>query len=318
MERRAVLLSAVVTMAVACSAPIDPGMRRTGVADEGAGVSQSSVTGGNDTTDTRSTPVATPRPTSGCAGGAKSADQEGGLFEDQSITIRGSERTYDLEIPKDYDPTRPYPIVFVFHGSGGWASQTRIGFDFASVAGDKAIFVYPNGHDAEWDLNSRPDDNEDIALFDQLIEKLAAGYCVDSARVFATGFSNGAYFSNQLGCRRGNKLRAIASHGGGGPYAPNDAYDVEGHLTECVGPSPAALIVHGSADLVVGVQNVSQSLEHWTWANGCADGAASVSPSPCKTYGGCSAPVESCVIPAMGHMLWWEGTKVTWSFFSQL
>lgn len=279
-------------------------------ADDGSG---SLMVGGNSrsnggqssTGDTKSgrTP---PTLASGCTGGAK----QGGLLSGESIEIDGITRTYQLEVPSNYDPSKPYPIVWVFHGDGGWADQNRTMFGFNKVAGDDAIFVYPNGLGKSFDLETPTDENKDVALFDQLTASLASSYCVDTSRVFATGFSNGAFFSNFLGCMRGDKLRGIASHSGGGPYGPIS--------DKCVGPAPAALVVHGTLDIIVSPNDATQSLDHWTEANECDDSTSGSSPSPCVAYNGCKKPVEKCIIPAMGHILAPGATAKTWSFFSGL
>jgi polyhydroxybutyrate depolymerase len=133
--------------------------------------------------------------------------------------------------------------------------------------------------------------------------------------VFSTGFSNGSFFTNQLGCRRGDRLRAIVSHSGGGPFDDDSAYDAAGHI-KCAGRPPAALIVHGDSDWIVGVDKGDESARHWTWANGCGANTSATSPAPCVAWSGCKAPVEYCRIPAIGHWLWSEGTKKTWSFFA--
>src|SRR5262249_32275710 len=155
------------------------------------------------------------------------------------------------------DPTHAYPVVFVFHGSNGTSQSARATFGFENIAGDKAVFVYPQG-EGDWDLDDPADQNRDVAFFDRLLESLESSLCIDSSRVFATATSNGAYQANHLGCRRGNKIRAIASHSGGGPYENDDGYDENGNL-KCAGPPPAALIVHGAADDVVDVSEGEKS-----------------------------------------------------------
>jgi polyhydroxybutyrate depolymerase len=254
-----------------------------------------------------------PAPSTGCNGGAPKAATSG-LATNLSLVVQGNTRTYDLSVPAGYDSTRPYPLVFVFHGSGGDAEGVRNTFGFEDVAGGNAVFVYPNGRDNQWNLDDPADSNDDVALFDALVPQLGTQLCLDSTRVFATGFSNGAFFANQLGCHRGDKLRAIASHGGGGPYGSDDRYDDEGHLV-CTGKPPAVLFIHGEDDGAVSLSNAESGLAHWRWASSCSAGSSSRQPEPCVAYDGCSKPVVWCSIQGLGHDVWGAGTQATWDFF---
>ena len=38
---------------------------------------------------------------------------------DKTIEHEGRTRTYRVHVPPSYDGTRPFPLVFVFHGGGG-------------------------------------------------------------------------------------------------------------------------------------------------------------------------------------------------------
>ncbi|HVH44885.1 MAG TPA: hypothetical protein VM925_21175 [Labilithrix sp.] len=321
MRRELVLfLSILVAVPVAC-APPELGTRRPSRGSSqdqestAASTTRSKSPKPSSSTTQQTTAVVAPTPSKGCNGGAEKAPQPSGLSANMTLEVAGSMRSYDLEVPDGYDPKRAYPVVFVFHASGGTGGNIRTSFKFSDIASDKALFVYPSGRNKQWDLDSPAGDNQDIALFDALTDSLEATYCIDSARVFATGFSNGAYFANQLGCRRGDRLRAVASHGGGGPYGGDGAYDDDGNL-KCVGPSPAALIVHGQSDMIVPVNNADASLKHWTWANDCSGETSEAEPDPCVSFDGCNKPVVSCRVTALGHSIWSEGTRTTWDFFA--
>ena len=271
------------------------------------------------TTPTKSTAQAS----SGCGKtGAPS-----GLQSSQSIQVDGAKRTYELFVGSAHDGKTPLPLVFILHGGGGTGAGVRKSFDIESVANGKAIFVYPdatNKYPNSWDLDDNADKNPDIKLFDALRASIASSYCVDSQRVFAWGSSAGAYFANQLACRRGGELRAIAANSGGAPYGGDDKtdkYDDSGNLI-CPESPTAALIIHGTSDGTVDVSEGKAALAWWRKANGCAAGdGTDYDPSPCKALAGCNAarPVVGCFIPGMGHTIWPEhGTDVTWKFFSSL
>jgi polyhydroxybutyrate depolymerase len=292
---------------------VGSGASACGLSNVGRAASQPGASdGGGAGRDSRSGVISSP--SKGCGGGAAQAVVTG-LSTGLTLSVAGKDRSYDLSVPGGYDPMRAYRLVFVFHGGGGSAKGARTTFKLEGIAGDAAIFVYPQGL-GDWDLDTPADANDDVAFFDAMLEELEGELCVDSARVFATGSSNGAYFANQLGCRRGARLRAIASHAGGGPYENDGRYDDDGHLICAGGTPPAALVVHGEADAVVAPSEGKGSVEHWRWANHCGDDTTPYSPAPCVAYGGCAAPVVWCRIPGLGHGVWEKGPQATWDFFA--
>jgi polyhydroxybutyrate depolymerase len=233
---------------------------------------------------------------------------------EQTLEIEGVERSYILVVPDGYDPAQAYPLVFAWHGRGGDASTSRLYFKVEEAAQGAAIFVYPNGlelpemeNQTGWDLDPA---NEDFKFFDAMLAQMSATLCVDEGRVFSTGHSFGGYMSNQLGCFRGDVLRAIGPVAGGGPFGGG-----------CVG-QVAAWLAHGTMDMVVPFTQGEGSRDHWAQANGCAAEAEAVDPAPCTTFTGCADgfPVTWCAheIPDfLGHT-WptWAGPAI-WKFFAQ-
>ena len=168
-------------------------------------------------------------------------------------------------------------------------------------------------------LERDAENNIDILTFDAILETLSGSHCINRKRVFATGYSAGGYFSNQLACRRGSVLRAIASHAGGGPFGQNVEYGDDGKL-RCPERPIAALIAHGTDDTTVKLEEAQQSREHWRRVNACASGGGTPrDPAPCVSLASCAedCPVVYCDIPGLGHSVWPEkGAKVTWDFFA--
>ena len=108
------------------------------------------------------------------------------------------------------------------------------------------------GHDgAGWEIFSI-DGNRDLAFVTRLLDQLERTYCIDRARIFSTGFSNGAFFSNILGCTMADRFAAIAPVGGGRltvPCMPTRAVPV--------------LIHHGRKDARVDVDQARQTRDAW-------------------------------------------------------
>ncbi len=279
--------------------------------------------------------VAGPQPYAGGAGGPAIAPPAGaapngpgspgcgkaparaGATTGVRVSALGRDRSYTLVVPEGYAPQTPYPLVFVFHGGGGNSAGARAQTDLEKQAGGRAIFVYPDGTGGAWDLDAPTASNQDVALFDAILLTSHNTLCVDARRLFVTGFSNGAYMANQLGCKRGERIRGIVTHAGGGPYEAKGTYDATGHLT-CPGKSVASLVVHGSSDGTVAPSEGQKSLDHWSYANRCNGGTVGGWIPPCVAQQGCFQPVGVCRIPGLGHGLWNQAGKVTWAFFDAL
>jgi poly(3-hydroxybutyrate) depolymerase len=249
------------------------------------------------------------RPTSGCGNASAGV----GLVED-SITIRGVERTFLIAVPSDYDANVQYSLVFAFHGLGSNASQARYYFGVEEASSGAAIMVYPNGlpkygngSQTGWDWSLT---GEDVDLVDSLLEVTTSTYCIDSSRIFATGHSHGGYFSNFLACARASVLRAIAPVAGGGPF-----------YVSCESDGVAAWIAHGIHDSTVAFSYGEGSRDYWRTHNGCATTSTNTTPSPCVAYDGCDSgfPVVWCAHEETefgGH--WWPSfaPQAIWDFFA--
>lgn len=258
---------------------------------------------------------ATPRPSAGCG----KAPPGTGFLAGQKITVANGARTFGLYVPASYDPNKGYPLIFALHGDGGDGAGARASMKLEGPAREQAVFVYPDGRNRSWDLDTMPPErNPDVLFFDSVVAKLGESLCLARGRVFVTGHSNGAYMANQLGCWRGGVIRAIAPHSGGGPYdSTNKTYDESGNLV-CPGSPVAALVVHGKSDGVVAPSEGDFSLGHWRRVNGCQDKTTKAAPEPCVSYTGCARPVGFCSIPSLGHAEWPQAAQATWDFFSAL
>lgn len=250
-------------------------------------------------------------PSGGSPACGKSSSKTGVLT--QQVPVFGKTRSYTLVVPATYSADTSYPLVYVLHGHGSNGAQARSSLALESVAGDRAIFVYPSGLGGGWDLDSPASKNADVAFFDATLAVTQSNYCIDLHRVFVAGFSNGAYMANQLACRRGDRIRAVASHAGGGPYEMAGEYDEQGNL-RCKGKPVASLVVHGASDAMVAPSEGQKSIDHWTHANHCSGNAPS-GPQACVAYQGCTNAVMACKVPSLGHGLWAQAKQVTWSFF---
>jgi polyhydroxybutyrate depolymerase len=210
---------------------------------------------------------------------------------------QGKTRQYIQYVPASYTPSTAVPLVIAMHGLGDNMNNFS-GIGMQQVA-DTANFivVYPQGLKAFNPLLASffgPDsitawnsgagalgmtlspDVSDVEFINALIDTLSAHYSIDQSKIYATGFSMGAFMTNRLACElpRISKIASVAGTIGG--------------LLSCdPGRSVPACHFHGTADPQVGYGtpegasnnflglNVNDWVSFWAENNGC--GAVSMS-----------------------------------------
>ena len=198
----------------------------------------------------------------------------------RTLSFGALERSYLLHIPAGYDATRPTPLVLAFHGFGLDAEEmARISALSAQADGSGFVVAYPNGTGENWSWNgghccgeAAARNADDVGFVRALIDELAAIVNLDTARVYATGFSNGSLFAYQLACRLSDRIAAI------GPVGATQVRDDQ----EACQPGRGVPVIHfhGTADRLnpyegattaAGYEflSVENAIAHWTRANGC-------------------------------------------------
>lgn len=302
------------------AASTTPGNAPVGPAATAATTATTTTTSGQPTTSSTGTQGGVT--TQACG---KNAPQVG-FTPNHSITANGKNRTFGLFLPATYGKSVAYSIVIMLHGDGGTGAglRTSLGTKMETESKEGAIFVYPDALASEgkkWQQGKAPATNDDLLFFDALLTELSQTLgCADVTHVYVAGFSGGAYFANQLGCQRGDKIKAIASNSGGGPYnMGGQTFDKSGQLV-CPTPPVSVLLMNGNADTSVKPIEGEKARKHWTYWNKCQDAKSSTSPSPCQAQEGCQngAKVVSCFIDGLAHATWTESAKATWPFFASI
>jgi poly(3-hydroxybutyrate) depolymerase len=188
----------------------------------------------------------TPRPSKGC--GKNSSINSIGTVENGQkfqINVGGKNRIFFLTLPKNYDNSKPHKVLIANHCMGSKAEDfvhhspdydhptPYYGQQNLDKNGDY-IFAAPQGND-----NGTWNGQEDHDFVNQMITTIQDNYCVDTTRVFATGFSFGAMFTNSLAQHMQDRLRAVAV------YATAD-YNI--WLPQNTGKPIAWMGVHGKND----------------------------------------------------------------------
>ncbi len=146
-----------------------------------------------------------PTPSKGCG-------KDNTLKNYFKFTGGGIEHEVYLDLPENYDKNKPYRLVFGMHCMGGSAQNVAknehyYGYRDQKGAKESTIFVAPHGYtdNMPW----RCGDNKDHLFFDEILTYLNENLCVDTSRVFSSGFSFGAMYSNSLAQTFQHRLRGV-------------------------------------------------------------------------------------------------------------
>jgi polyhydroxybutyrate depolymerase len=203
------------------------------------------------------------------------AAQMPGTEQRRTLDVNGSRRSYLLYLPSSWQPGRPLPLVLVFHGAGGRSAGMARHTGFSRVAEREGFVVaYPEAVDRRWNDGRGSGARDDVGFVRLLVDSLEREVRIDRRRIYATGISNGAMFSQRLACDLPGMLAAIAPVAGAMPAA----------LAErCAAAAPVAVVAfQGTADPFVryggggvarggsAVLSAERSAAFWAGINGCA------------------------------------------------
>jgi poly(3-hydroxybutyrate) depolymerase len=156
-----------------------------------------------------------PGPSVGCGKTLGSINKSGTY----TITSSGTNRTYIINIPTNYDKDTPYRLIFGMHCMGGSAARVAAadnGDDLSAfyslkTQADKdniqCIYVAPQGNsDGTWNGDA------DHKFFSDMVNLFKTSFCIDTTRIFSAGFSFGAMFTYSLSLEFQKTLRAVACY----------------------------------------------------------------------------------------------------------
>jgi hypothetical protein len=136
-----------------------------------------------------------------------------------TISVNGTNRTYILKRPDNYDPNRAHRLMLAFHWLNGTAQNVASGnyYGLWSLSQGSTIFVAPQGIGNAWRDSGRTNTmgGEDINFTKALVTDLSNKFCIDKSRIFAEGFSMGGSMSYAVACAMGDVVRAVVAHSGG-------------------------------------------------------------------------------------------------------
>jgi polyhydroxybutyrate depolymerase len=238
------------------------------------------------------------------------------------IQAGGHDRSYRLYLPAGLPASAP--LVVVMHGVSGSARQVEraYGWDKLAQTG-KFIVAYPDGLYRSWNVDgetccgrSGRDGVDDVAFIGAAVADIVKHVGVDTARVYASGMSNGGIMSYTLACAT-DIFAAI------GPVAGIQ-------LNSCRSPHPVSVMhIHGTADRLVpydGGQGYSvingppvrDVNAFWRNVDQCGAQAVTADGSVTTSAAGCAdnRSVVLITVDGGGHEWPTFATARLWEFFA--
>ncbi|MEO6097757.1 MAG: hypothetical protein ABIW76_19730, partial [Fibrobacteria bacterium] len=123
----------------------------------------------------------------------------------RTITSGGASRQYVIDLPVPYDMNKPYRFIMGSHGQGGEGNdiQNQKYYSLRTIteAASSAIFISASGIGGSWGA-------KDVQLFNDILDFVKKGACVDESRTFVLGFSFGGMYSYSLAVTSQKTIRA--------------------------------------------------------------------------------------------------------------
>ncbi len=179
-------------------------------------------------------------------------------LEQHTVMSGGIPRTFYLFVPPEAG-NRPLPLVVVFHGGHSSPEKIAATTQMHELARrERFLVAYPAAikRDRVWNDGRSTTESEvdDVAFVDAMLAHVRTRYPMDTARIFATGASNGGMFTLRLACERAAVFRAFA------PVVANLPVDMLGRCRP--GRGVPILLIQGTEDRLM------------PWAGGEVSGSA--------------------------------------------
>lgn len=239
-------------------------------------------------------------PAASCAAEALSAGEH-----ELSLEHGGEVRTYLVHVPRGLDPALPVPLVVDLHGLTSSApAQAAISGWRRKSDEEGFIVVHQQGLDNSWNGGelccgaSQRNDVDDEGFIRALVARMQLDACIDPARIYATGLSNGGAMSHLLACNAADIFAGTAPVSMGNGTRP------------CAPSRPISVVMtRGTSEPLVSFEgglfpSAREDFEQWAALNGC-EGDPQPADELCETFTSCAGGVEvkACAVDA-GHVLY--------------
>ena len=230
---------------------------------------------------------------------------------DRTLSSGGRTRRFRLVVPESARKG-PAPLVLNIHGLVETAELQQFYSAMDAKAAERGmVVVYPQGVGNSWNAGTccgRAMDEhvDDVRYLRDLVREIDSELCIDRARIYATGMSNGAIMSYRLACEASDVFAAIA---------PVDGADA---LAKCTPRRPVPVLAfNGTSDPLVrwdggwfDLTPARTTVSNWRERNRCSAQVATLyrqGDALCEAPR-CAADTISCVIDGGGHT--WPGALI--------
>jgi polyhydroxybutyrate depolymerase len=228
-------------------------------------------------------------------------------YHDVTVSVGDQVRHGVSYIPPSYDGTRKMAVVFDLHGSNSFPRGQMLRSSWDKVAGREGFIVFaPQGSldgsmpgTYAWNVpgvTSREGGKDEVAFIRAAVEKVKQDYCVDPARIFASGYSGGGRMLSAYLCSGAddfaaagfvNSLRVgVPVESGDGRWAPDPS--------TCTPAKPISIMafagIKDEANPYAGggkpywQYGFKTALQRWTQLDGCK-GNGTVETADGVTFG---------------------------------
>ncbi|MCF0215829.1 MAG: feruloyl esterase [Fibrobacteraceae bacterium] len=245
-----------------------------------------------------------------------------------SVNVNGKNRTFIMHVPDAYKGDKPVPLVIDYHPIGGSGQGQLNGTTYkARTDPEGVISFYPDGTGgksmmgAGWNVGPCCSNDDDVAFSYEMINYAKEKLCIDTKRIYGTGFSMGGGMSNHVACMMNDVFAAVAPA----------AMDLNiTNSAQCKKTRPISIIMfRGTNDTVCRYEGgdsgfndglnflgAEKNFKFWADFNEC-QGSPSKNSNGCEEYSNCKdgTKVILCTKQGGGHE---QGDgSIGWPFLKQ-
>jgi len=267
-------------------------------------------------------------PSAGCRSTAPAASGEATV----PLTAGGRTGTYVQQLPTTYNGRSPMPVVFDFHGYSEPASL-QVTLSALGTYGEAHGFITITPAVTEpiplWEATIG---SQDMAFVGGVLDSVERTLCVDQDRLYATGYSNGAFLASAIACQYAGRIAAVAPvagiqdiagckpsrpvpvvtfHGTADPYVH---FDGTPSKTAAALPAPTGhggTLGQSDAQALKKAPSIPQDAADWARRNGCRSASSRTKVADDVTLIRYRCPplaqVELYVVKGGGHA--WPGSQ---------